>query len=86
MKNLINIQIFTFIIQLSHKKIRAISMPVDFSLLSSKNLQINGISTEIDKRTSGYKRRLEALQTAPEQIPTMIKRDLLEPFPPTLVF
>ena len=51
-------------------------MPVDFSLLSSKNSQINGISTEIDKRTSGYKRRLEALQTAPSQIPTMIKRAL----------
>jgi hypothetical protein len=51
-------------------------MPVDFSLLSSKNSQINGISTEIDKRTSGYKRRLEALQTAPEQIPAMINRAL----------
>lgn len=51
-------------------------MPVDFSLLSSKTSQINGISAEIDKRTSGYKRRLEALQTAPEQIPAMIKRAL----------
>ncbi|HJV17172.1 MAG TPA: transposase [Bacillales bacterium] len=49
-------------------------MPVDFSLLSSKNTQINGISENIDKRTSGYKRRLEALQTAPEQIPAMLKR------------
>ncbi|WP_019415068.1 IS4 family transposase [Paenisporosarcina sp. TG20] len=51
-------------------------MPIDFSLLSSKTSQINGISTDIDKRTSGYKRRLNALQTAPEQIPDMIKRAL----------
>ena len=49
-------------------------MPIDFSLLSSKAAQINGISEDIDKRTSGYKRRVEALQTAPEQIPTMLKR------------
>ena len=49
-------------------------MPIDFSLLSSKKSQINGISETIDKRTSGYKRRLEALQTAPEQIPNMLKR------------
>ncbi|WP_209125865.1 transposase, partial [Alkalihalobacillus sp. BA299] len=49
-------------------------MPVDFSLLSSKNSIINGISDKIDKRSSGYKRRLEALQSAPEQIPAMIQR------------
>ena len=49
-------------------------MPVDFSLLSSKNAQINGISEKIDKRSSGYKRRLDALRTAPEQIPAMLKR------------
>ncbi|CAI9387555.1 IS4 family transposase ISDha5 [Bacillus sp. T2.9-1] len=41
-------------------------MPVDFSLLSSKNSVINGVSQNIDKRSSGYKRRLEALQTAPD--------------------
>ncbi|WP_078430643.1 transposase [Alkalihalobacterium alkalinitrilicum] len=51
-------------------------MPVDFSLLSSKNSVINGISDKIDKRSSGYKRRLEALQSAPDQIPTMIQRAL----------
>lgn len=51
-------------------------MPVDFSLLSSKKAQINGISSEIDKRTSGYKRRVNALQTAPEQIPDMIRSAL----------
>lgn len=51
-------------------------MPIDFSLLSSKKAQLNGISAEIDKRTSGYKRRMNALQTAPEQIPDMIHRAL----------
>ncbi|WP_026023025.1 transposase [Paenisporosarcina sp. TG20] len=51
-------------------------MPADFSLLSSKKAQINGISSDIDKRTSGYKRRMNALQTAPEQIPDMIRRAL----------
>lgn len=49
-------------------------MPVDFSLLSSKKSQINGISSTVDKRSSGYTRRVEALQTAPEQIPNMIER------------
>lgn len=49
-------------------------IPVDFSLLSSTKSQINGISSKVDRRSSGYKRRLEALQTAPEQIPNMIKR------------
>jgi hypothetical protein len=51
-------------------------MPVDFSLLSSLKSKINGISEQIDKRSSGYKRRLEALQTTPEQIPAMIERAL----------
>ncbi len=45
-------------------------MPVDFSLLSSKTSSINGINEEIDKRCSGYKRRVEALQSAPDQIPS----------------
>lgn len=51
-------------------------MPIDFSLLSSKKAQINGINSQIDKRSSGYKRRTEALQSAPEQIPSMIERAL----------
>ncbi len=50
--------------------------PIDFSLLSSKKAQINGISDKVDKHTSGYKRRLEALQTAPSQIPDMVQRAL----------
>lgn len=51
-------------------------MPLDFALLSSKNSQINGISQAIDKRCSGYKRRLEALESAPSVIPGMIERAL----------
>lgn len=51
-------------------------MPLDFTLLSSKNAQINGISENLDKRTSGYKRRVEALESAPAIIPSMIKRSL----------
>jgi hypothetical protein len=51
-------------------------MPLDFTLLSSKKAQINGISENIDKRSSGYKRRIEALETAPSIIPIMIERAL----------
>lgn len=51
-------------------------MPVDFSLLSSSKTVINSVDKSLDKRTSGYKRRKEALQTAPEQLPGMIKRAL----------
>lgn len=51
-------------------------MPIDFSLLSSKKAQINGISSQVDKRTCGYKRRENALQSAPEQVPDMIKHAL----------
>lgn len=51
-------------------------MPLDFTLLSSKKAQINGISEKIDKRTSGYKRRVEALESAPTLIPSMIERSL----------
>jgi hypothetical protein len=36
--------------------------------------QLNGISDTVDKRSSGYKRRVEDLQSAPDQIPNMIKR------------
>jgi hypothetical protein len=51
-------------------------IPVDFSLLSSLKYQFNDISSKIDKRTSGYQRRVEALTGAPEIIPTMIDRAL----------
>ncbi|MED4587878.1 IS4 family transposase [Priestia flexa] len=51
-------------------------MPLDFTLLSSKKAQINGISENIDKRSSGYKRRVEALESAPTVIPGMLERAL----------
>jgi hypothetical protein len=51
-------------------------IPVDFSLLSSIKSQIKGIMDGIDKRTIGYKRRMEALKPAPEVIPDMIDRAL----------
>lgn len=53
-------------------------VPLDFALLSSSKSQINGISADIDKRSSGYKRRLEALKSAPELIPEMIHRALAQ--------
>ncbi|MDQ8739499.1 transposase [Paenibacillus sp. LHD-38] len=49
-------------------------IPVDFSLLASLKSQVSGIMEGIDKRTSGYKRRVEALLPAPQVIPTMIDR------------
>ena len=51
-------------------------LPIDFSLLSSKKSKINDVDERVDKRTSGYKRRQEALQTAPEQVPDMVRRAL----------
>lgn len=53
-------------------------IPVDFSLLSSnkEKTRVNDINPTIDKRCSGYKRRMEALQTAPDQIPEMVNRAL----------
>jgi hypothetical protein len=50
-------------------------MPLDYALLSSKN-RLNEISEHIDKRSSGYRRREEALKPAPEVIPPMIQRAL----------
>jgi len=49
-------------------------IPVDFSLLASLKSQINGMMEGIDKRTSDYKRRLEALLPAPEVNPAMVDR------------
>lgn len=51
-------------------------IPVDFSLLSSAKSRIQEINPSIDKRTHGYKRRVEALLPAPEIIPAMIDRAL----------
>lgn len=49
-------------------------IPMDFALLSSAKSQINGISDGMDKRTVGYKRREEALLSAPKVIASMIDR------------
>jgi hypothetical protein len=51
-------------------------IPVDFALLGSLKSQINCIFQSIDKRSVGYKRRLEALKPATELIPQMIERAL----------
>ncbi|XEQ92145.1 IS4 family transposase ISDha5 [Sporomusa carbonis] len=51
-------------------------IPTDFAMLSSQTSCLNGINETIDKRSHGYKRRLEALQKAPEVIPDMIDRTL----------
>src|SRR5690606_5298427 len=37
---------------------------------------INGMNEQIDKRTSGFKRRLEALEPAPKLVTSMVKRAL----------
>lgn len=50
-------------------------LPVDFSLQSSKKTE-NGISEKLDKRTSGYKRRKEALEKSTDLLPQMVRRAL----------
>jgi hypothetical protein len=49
-------------------------VPVDFTLLSSSKSAINGMSDGIDKRSHGYKRRQEALCSAPQVIAAMLDR------------
>ncbi|WP_127589338.1 IS4 family transposase [Paenibacillus koleovorans] len=49
-------------------------IPMDFALLSSTKSGINGILEGIDKRSHGYKRRQEALCSAPQVIATMLDR------------
>jgi hypothetical protein len=51
-------------------------IPLDFSLLSSIKSQIQGMVDGLDKRTLGFKRRLEALHSAPHHIPAMLERAL----------
>jgi hypothetical protein len=51
-------------------------IPVDFALLSSIKSQLNGMVAKIDKRTSGYKRRVESLLPAPTLVPDMVDRAL----------
>lgn len=51
-------------------------LPTDFALLGSPNSLIHGMDETIDKRTAGYKRRLEALESAPQLVVSMVKRAL----------
>lgn len=51
-------------------------LPLDFVLCSSSKAdkRLQGISKEIDKRSCGYKRRIEALTKSTEHLETMVKR------------
>jgi len=53
-------------------------LPLDFVLCSSarKSKRVQGIKKELDKRSSGYKRRLEAMTKSTEHLETMVKRVL----------
>jgi len=53
-------------------------VPVDFALLSSSNEtnRLCEMDSSIDKRTSGYKRRLEAIQSKPEVAAKLIQHAL----------
>lgn len=51
-------------------------VPLDFALLSSNKSAINGMNETIDKRSHGYKRRQEALLSAPQVIVSMLDRAL----------
>jgi hypothetical protein len=50
-------------------------VPLDFAMLSSskKDNRFCEIDSSIDKRTSGYKRRLEAMQSKPEVVANLIQ-------------
>lgn len=51
-------------------------IPTDFTMLSSKTACLYGINETIDKRSIGYKRRLDALKKAPDITPEMIDSTL----------
>ncbi|MET3211890.1 UNVERIFIED_CONTAM: hypothetical protein ABIC26_004858 [Paenibacillus sp. PvR008] len=51
-------------------------LPLDFALLSSTKTGLNGIQSGVDKRSCGYKRRKEALLSAPLVIPELLDRAL----------
>lgn len=54
----------------------ASTVPVDFALLSSADPEnrYQGVTTEVDKRSCGYKRRTEAVMHATELLEPMVKR------------
>lgn len=53
-------------------------LPLDFILCSSAKAEkrVQGIKKNLDKRTCGYKRRLEAITKSTEHLETMVKRAL----------
>lgn len=53
-------------------------IPVDFALMSSakKENRIQGMDESIDKRTSGYKRRMEAVQAKPDVVSSLLDHAL----------
>lgn len=53
-------------------------VPAMFSLLSSlnKKCQVQGMQSSIDKRTLGYKRRMESLQKKPERVTARVEKIL----------
>lgn len=51
-------------------------VPIDFALLSSSKSRITDMKAGIDKRSHGYKRRQEALCSAPQVIAAMLDRAL----------
>lgn len=53
-------------------------LPLDFALLSSANKEnrLQGITKNLDKRSCGYKRRLEAISKAPDLLEPMVSRIL----------
>jgi hypothetical protein len=53
-------------------------LPLDFALLSSKDKKnrFQGITKDVDKRSCGYKRRLEAMEKATDLVNSMVGRIL----------
>lgn len=53
-------------------------LPLDFVLCSSAKAskRVQGITKELDKRTCGYKRRMEAMTKSTEHLEVMIQRVL----------
>jgi hypothetical protein len=53
-------------------------LPLDFVLCSSAKAdkRVQGIKKELDKRTCGYKRRIEAMTKSTDHLETMVKRVL----------
>ena len=53
-------------------------LPLDFALLSSAKAskRVQGITKKLDKRTCGYKRRIEAMTKSTNLLETMVKRVL----------